>query len=182
LAVVLRNIWYLFIGTRNFHCCEYYEPQKNHLFYHSHWVIRKYICRVYHQLSQYIAKLRGITIDLYKSCLITIETQRNHSTSKHQIVFAIVEKYIGTVTNFLISKKGPSFQITLKPHKNHNLNHFAPMHILWRSLCPRPPDSNTVGKLRLSSFCINKKIGGLLWADFELKLIQTKVCHCVLWS
>ncbi len=60
--------------------------------------IRKYICRVYHQLSQYIAKLRRITIDFFKSCLVTIETPRNHSLSQHQIVFAIVEKYIGNVT------------------------------------------------------------------------------------
>jgi hypothetical protein len=29
--------------------------------------IRKYVCKVYHQLLQYIAKLRQITIDLCKS-------------------------------------------------------------------------------------------------------------------
>jgi hypothetical protein len=61
--------------------------------------IRKYICRVYHQLLQYIAKLRQITIDLCKSRLVTIETPRNHSLSQHQIIFTIVEKYIGIVTN-----------------------------------------------------------------------------------
>jgi hypothetical protein len=59
--------------------------------------IRKYACRVYCQLLQYIAKLRGIMIDLCKSHLIIIETPRIHSLSQHQIVFAIVEKYIGIV-------------------------------------------------------------------------------------
>ena len=112
-------------------------------------------------------------IDLYKSCLVTIETPRNHNSSQHQIVFAILEKYVEIAMNFLISKKGPSFQNTLKLHKNHDLNHFAPTHISLRRLSPRPPDPNTVGKLRLSSFCIFIYIGGLLWADFELKLIQT---------
>ncbi len=47
------------------------------------------------------------------------------------------------------------------------------MHILLRRLSPWPPNPNTIGKLRLSSFCICIYIGGLLWADFELKLIQT---------
>ncbi len=65
------------------------------------------------------------------------------------------------------------FQITSKLHKNHNLNHFAPTHILLRRLCPQPSDPNTIGKLRLSSFCIFENIGGLLWAVLELKLIQT---------
>jgi hypothetical protein len=51
----------------------------------------KYVCRVYHQLSQYIAELRQITIDLCKSRLVTIETPRNHSLSQHQIIFAIIE-------------------------------------------------------------------------------------------
>ncbi len=65
---------------------------------------------------------------------------------KSQLVtaFAIVEKYMGIVTIFLILQ---SFQITLKLHKNHNLNHFVPMHILLRRLCPLPPDPNTIGKL-----------------------------------
>ncbi len=67
---------------------------------------RKYICRVYSQLSQYIAKWRQITIDLCKSSLVTIETPRNHSLSQHRIVFTIVEKYIGIVTN-----------IDLEPHR-----------------------------------------------------------------
>ncbi len=61
--------------------------------------IHKYVCRVYHQLLQYIAKLRQITIELCKSHLVTIETPRTHSLSQHWIVFAIVEKYIGIVTN-----------------------------------------------------------------------------------
>jgi hypothetical protein len=50
-------------------------------------------------------KLRQITIDLCKSRLVTRETPRNHSLSQHQIVFAIVEIYIGIVTNIF-------FQIT----------------------------------------------------------------------
>jgi hypothetical protein len=82
---------------------------------------------------------------------------RNSKTSQlvqHQIVFAIVEKYVGIVMNFLISKKGLSFQSTLKLHKNHNLNHFAPMHILLRRLCLQPPDPYTIEKLRFSAFSI----------------------------
>jgi hypothetical protein len=91
---------YLFIGTRNFHYCENNEPQKTVFFS----IVRDesicmFVCRVYHQLLQYIAKLRRIMIDLCKSRLVTIETPRNHSLSQHQIIFAIVEKYIGIVTN-----------------------------------------------------------------------------------
>jgi hypothetical protein len=94
-------------------------------------------------------------IDLYKSCLVTIETPRNHTSSQHRSVFAIVEKYVGIVMNFLLSKKGLSFQSTLKLHKNHDLNHFAPTHTLLRRLCLQPPNNNTtVGKLRLSAFCM----------------------------
>jgi hypothetical protein len=52
-------------------------------------------------------------IDLYKSWLITIETPPNHTSSQHQIVFAILEKYVGIGKQFLISKKGLSFQSTL---------------------------------------------------------------------
>jgi hypothetical protein len=114
----------------------------------------EYTCSLYHKELQYIAKLRRITIDLYKSCLITIETPRNHTSSQHRIVFAIVEKYVGIVLNFLISKKGLSFQSTLKLHRNHDLNHFAPMHSSLRRLCPRPANPNTVRKLRLSAFCM----------------------------
>jgi hypothetical protein len=91
---------YLFIGTCNFHYCENYEPQKTVFFsIVCNESIHKYVCRVYHQLLQYIAKLRRVTIDLCKSRLITIETSRNHSLSQHWIIFAIVEKYIGIVTN-----------------------------------------------------------------------------------
>jgi len=98
------NLWvnlffYLFIGTRNFHYCENYEPQKTVFFSIVHTEsIRKFICRVYHQLSQYIAKLRRITMDLCKSRLVAIETPRNHSLSQNQNFFAIVEKYIQVVT------------------------------------------------------------------------------------
>jgi hypothetical protein len=58
---------------------------------------------------------------------------RNSKKSQLVKAFAIVEEYIGIVTNFLISK---FFQITLKLHNNHDLNHFAPMHISLRRLCP----------------------------------------------
>ncbi len=88
----------------------------------------EYICSLYHKGSQYIAKLRRITIELYKSRLVTVETPRSLTLSQHRIVTAIVEKYAGIVLNFLISKKGLSFQSTLKLHKNHDLNHFAPTH------------------------------------------------------
>jgi hypothetical protein len=54
----------------------------------------EYLCCLYRKESQYIAKLRQIRIDLYKSRLITMETSRNHTSSQHQIVFAIIEKYI----------------------------------------------------------------------------------------
>jgi hypothetical protein len=75
-------------------------------------------------------------IELYKSRLVTIEAPRNHTLSQHRIVFAIVGKYVGIVMNFLISKKGLSFQSTLKLHENQDLNHFAPMRTLLRRLCP----------------------------------------------
>ncbi len=100
---------------------------------------------------------------------------RNSKKSQLVTAFATLEKYIGIVTNFLILR---SFQITLKLHKNHNLNHFAPTHTLLRRLCPWLPDPNTVGKLRLSSFCIYKNIGGLPWADFELKLMNYVIVCC----
>jgi hypothetical protein len=95
-----RHSLYLFIGTHHSHDCENYEPQKTVFFSIVRTEsIRRYICRVYHQLLQYIAKLKRITIDLCKSRLVTIETPKNHSLSQHQIIFAIVEKYIGIVTN-----------------------------------------------------------------------------------
>jgi hypothetical protein len=91
---------YLFIGTHNFHYCENYEPQKTIFFFIvCTESIRKYVCRVYHQLLQYIAKLRRITIDLCKSRLVTVETPRNHSLPQHQKKIAIVEIYIGIVMN-----------------------------------------------------------------------------------
>ncbi len=93
-------IMYLFIGNRNPHYFENYEPQKT-IFFSIICIesIHKYVCSVYHQLSKYIAKLRQIMIDLCKSCLVTIETPSNHSLPQHQIIFAIVEKYMGIVTN-----------------------------------------------------------------------------------
>jgi hypothetical protein len=45
---------YLFIGTRNFHYCENYEPQKTIFFIFCTESKRKYVCRVHHQLSQYL--------------------------------------------------------------------------------------------------------------------------------
>jgi hypothetical protein len=80
---VYTNLNYLFKGTCNFHYCETYEPQKTVFFIICTESICKYVCRVYHQLLQYIAKLRQITIDLCKSRLVTIETPRNHSLSQH---------------------------------------------------------------------------------------------------
>jgi hypothetical protein len=71
-------------------------------------------------------------IDLYKSHLVTIETPRNHTLSHHQIVFTIVEKYVGIVMNFFISKRELSYQSILKLHKNHDLNHFVPTHTLLK--------------------------------------------------
>jgi hypothetical protein len=47
-----------------------------------------------------------------------------------------------------------SLQITLKLRRNHDLNAFARMDISFTRLCPRPPDPNTHGKLRLSAFCM----------------------------
>ncbi len=124
--------------------------------------IRKYVCRVYHQHSQYIAKLRQITIDLCKSRLVTIETPRNHSLSQHRIIFAIVKNTQELLRILISNYIERNFQITLKLHENHNHYHFAPTHISLRRLSPRPPDLNTVGKLRLSSFCIYINIGGSL--------------------
>jgi hypothetical protein len=74
--------------------------------------------------------------------------------------------------NFLISKKGLSFQSTLKLHKNHNLNHFAPTHTSLRRLCPRPPDPNTIRKLRLSAF-----LHVLLLLGVNLGSLLTKSCQ-----
>ncbi len=51
----------------------------------------------------------------------------------------------------------------LKLHKKYNLNHFAPMHICLRRLCLRPPDPNTVKKLRLSDICMCYYIVVSLW-------------------
>ncbi len=91
---------YLFFDTRNFHYCEnYLWASENHFFLL--FILRPYIstfveCTIN---SCNIAKLRRIRIDLCKSRLVTIETPRNHSLSQHQIIFSIVEKYIGIVTN-----------------------------------------------------------------------------------
>jgi hypothetical protein len=67
--------------------------------------------------------------------------------------------------NFLISKKGLSFQSTLKLHKHHDLNHFAPTHTSLRRLCPQPLDPNTVGKLRHCLYA-EKKLRS--WKNFGL--------------
>ncbi len=150
----LTYLLYLFIWETSCQFLEYClsETAVNSEIYSLQFCFRVYV--VYHKESQYIAKLRRITIDLYKSRLVTIETPRNHTSSQHRIVFAIIEKYVGIVMNFPISKKGLSFQCTLKLHKNHDLNHFAPTHTLLRRLCPQPPDPSTVGKLRVSAFCM----------------------------
>jgi hypothetical protein len=110
-------------------------------------------------------------IDHYKSRLSTVETPRNHNLSQHQIVFAIVEKYVGIVMTFLISKNRLSFQSTLKVHKNHDLNHFAPTYILLRRLCLQPPDPCTIEKLRLSAYSV------LLVLGVNLGSLLTKSCQ-----
>jgi hypothetical protein len=66
---------YHVIGTRNFHYCETMSFTKPSFFIVRTESICKYVCSVYHQLLQYVAKLRGITIDLCKSRFVTIETE-----------------------------------------------------------------------------------------------------------
>ncbi len=89
---------------------------------------RKYVCRVYHQLLQYIAKLRQITIDLY----IMSRHMRNSKKSQPVTAFAIVEKYIGIVTNFLILQ---SFQITW---------HKPPRKVLYKRTFGTPDQGQTL--------------------------------------
>jgi hypothetical protein len=74
--------------------------------------------------------------------------------------------------NFLISKKGLSFQSTLKLRKNYNINHFAPMYVLLRRLCLRPPDPYTGEKLGLSAFfyallVLSVNLGSLLTKSYQ---------------
>jgi len=83
-----------------------------------------------------------------------IETSTNHISSRRDIVFRSVENYAEIVRRFVISKKGSSFQITLKLRKNHDLNDCARMDISFIRLCPRPSNPDTVWKLRLSAFCM----------------------------
>jgi hypothetical protein len=84
----------------------------------------------------------------------TIETPTNHSSLCQDKVFCSVENNAGISSWFVISKKVSSLQITLKLHRNHNLNNCAPMDFLFIRLCPRPSNPNTVWKLRLSAFCV----------------------------
>jgi hypothetical protein len=65
--------------------------------------------------------------------------------------------------NFFISKKGLSFQSTLKLHKNHNLNHFVPTHILLKRLCPRPPDPYRQKAESLSYLDVLLALGMSIW-------------------
>jgi hypothetical protein len=58
---------YLFIRICNFHYCENYEPQKTVFFLIvSTESIRKYVCRVYHQLSQYLLMAWGLLMESSK--------------------------------------------------------------------------------------------------------------------
>ena len=108
------------------------------------------------QASMY-DKFRKSMIFLYwpnKSHDVTIGTPTNHSSSCWDIIFHSVENNVGIVRRFVISKKGSSFQMTLKLRRNHDLNAFACMDILITRLCPQPSNPNTVWKLRLSAFCM----------------------------
>ena len=62
--------------------------------------------------------------------------------------------HVGITQRLLISKRAQVFIWYLKSWTKHNLNLFARMNILLWWLCPRPPDPNTLGKLRLSAFCM----------------------------
>jgi hypothetical protein len=60
--------------------------------------------------------------------------------------------HVGITQRLLISKRAWVFIWYLKRWTKHNLNDFAPMNISLWWLCPRPPNPNTLGKLRLSAF------------------------------
>ncbi len=65
----------------------------------------------------------------YKSHDVTIETLTNHISSRRDIVFRSIENDVGIGKQIIISKKGSSFQITLKLRRNHDLNDCARMDI-----------------------------------------------------
>ena len=73
-----------------------------------------------------------------------IETPTNHSLSRQDIIFRSIENNIGMVRRFVISKNGPSFQITLKLHRNQDLNAFAQMDISFTRLYPQPSNPTTI--------------------------------------
>ena len=89
-----------------------------------------------------------------KSHDVTIETPANHSLSRQDIVFHSVENNLGITLWFVISTNVSSLQITLKLHRNHDLNDCTPMDNSFIRLCPRPSNPNTVWKLRLLAFCM----------------------------
>ena len=93
-----------------------------------------------HSVSLYVRsisrKYEKIHQGPIKSHLVMIETPISHSTSRRDVVFAVIEKHIGIVFRFLISIKGSSFHFTLKLHRNHNLNNCVRRDILLRRLCP----------------------------------------------
>ena len=72
-----------------------------------------------------------------------IENPTNHSSSRRDKVFRLVENGIGIVMWFVILKKLSSFQITLKLHRNHDLNKFGRMDKLFIRLCSGPSNPNT---------------------------------------
>ena len=130
---------YLFIGETSFWYCGY----------SCLWNF-KHLCTIH------FAKAWKFPILANKSHDVKIETPTNHSSSRRDIVFCFVENYVGITQWFVISKKVSSLQITLKLCRNHDLNAFARMDILFIRLCPRPFNPNTVWKLRLrlSAFCM----------------------------
>jgi len=107
-----------------------------------------------HHVRYILQKQKKIRHWPNKSHDVTIETPTNHSSSRWDIVFHSVENNVGIVRQFVISKKGSSFQITWKLLRNHNLSNFALMDISFTRLCPRPFNPNTVWKLRLWAFCM----------------------------
>ncbi len=108
-----------------------------------------------------------------KSHDVTIETPTNHSSSRWDIVFCFVEKNLWIVRRFVITKKGSSFQITLKLRRNHDLNAFARMDISFTRLCLWPSNPNTVWKLRLSAFCMCYNFLMSYWWVRWLKYIKS---------
>ena len=102
------------------------------------------------RMNKHAPVLQGIFHSCIGSHDVTIETPTNHRSSRWDIVFSSVGNHVGITRWFVISKKVSSLQITLKLHRNRDLNDCARMDILLIRLCLRPSNPNTVWKLRLS--------------------------------